>query len=62
MKEKYIKICPKCGSTRIGFRGITKSILINFCEDCKYGLPTGNAIFPEIKESEVKKFKKQLKK
>ena len=56
---KYVKICPKCGSTNIKMppAGMDiKMTLQDFCEDCKFW---GN--FPEVKESEVEEFKKELK-
>jgi len=57
-KEKYVKICPKCGSTniRIPPAGMdVKMTIRDYCEDCGN---RGN--FPEIKEFEIKKFRKEL--
>jgi len=57
--EEYVKICPKCGSTNIKIppAGLDiKMTVKDYCEDCKN---MGN--FPEIKKSEIKKFRKNLK-
>lgn len=65
MKEKYIKICPKCGSTDLDFdnkgndaNGTSRGVLNYYCKNCKYN----NTFFPEIKESEIKEYKKSLNK
>ena len=62
--EKYIKVCPKCGSTNITV--YTKAgtfsgeILSEYCKDCNYGYTSGG-FFPELKESKIGEFRKQLK-
>jgi len=56
---RYIKICPRCGSTHVKLppAGMDiKMVFKDFCEDCRFW---GN--FPEVKEDEVKSFKKKLK-
>ena len=59
-KIKFTKICPKCGSTDIGIppAGLDlKMTQPDYCNNCgNYGL------FPEIDETQVKEFKKKLKK
>lgn len=62
--EKYIKICPKCGSIDI------KEELDNpakvrlgapldcICRSCGFKAK----IFPEVKEDEIEDFRKKLKK
>jgi len=60
MTKKYIKICPRCGSTRITIpqAGLDlKMTLKDRCIDCG---EIGN--FPEIDINKVKYFKKKLKK
>lgn len=64
-KEKYIKICPKCGSTNIGqVKDICHyqagAILTDYCLDCNYGYPHG-AHMPEVEESGIEEFRKKLK-
>ncbi len=60
-KERYVKICPKCGSTDIitstgrYFIGGAEVYRDN-CKDCGY-----EGVIPEIKKSEIEKFKKELK-
>ncbi|MBU2590200.1 MAG: hypothetical protein KKA65_00820 [Nanoarchaeota archaeon] len=60
MKEKkFIKICPKCGSTNITIppSGLDlKMSQPDYCKDCK-----NRGIFPEIEEDKVEYFKKVLK-
>ncbi|MBD3249748.1 hypothetical protein GF336_06910 [Candidatus Woesearchaeota archaeon] len=59
-KERYIKICPHCGSTGIRIPPAGMDIRMtqpDYCESCH-----NRGIFPEIKESEVAEFKKNLKK
>jgi len=58
-KEKYVKICPNCGSTNIKIPPAGLDIrmtLKDHCSDCKsWGM------FPEIKESKVKEVKRKMK-
>ena len=61
--EKYVKICPNCGSTKIKLphAGMDMSMTNkDYCVDCKYGQMAG-MVFPEVKETEVEKFRKSLK-
>jgi hypothetical protein len=52
MKEIFIKICPRCGSTRIsrtfGRRYVSPYF---FCQDCNFEGP----LFPETNSKELKK-------
>jgi hypothetical protein len=64
-KENYIKICPKCESTDIAintdmFTGQGGAFFSDYCKNCNYGYPYGS-FFPEIEESEVETFRKELK-
>jgi len=59
-KEKFIKICPKCGSIDITIppAGMDFGMAISdYCSDCK-----NRGIFPEIEISKIKNFKKNLQK
>jgi len=57
---KYIKICLQCGSTNIKIPPAGMDLrmtMSDYCVDC------GNkGMFPEVKESEVEKVRKKLKK
>ena len=58
-KEMYIRICPQCGSTNTTIPPAGMDIRMSipgYCQDCK-----NRGIFPEIKESEVEEFRKELK-
>lgn len=62
-KQKYFPICPKCGSIDIG-TDFSNPVVWNYgtppkrrCNSCGY---IGN-IFPEILESKIATFKKELK-
>ena len=60
MKEKYLKICPKCGSVNVKIppAGMdVKMTIRDYCEDCGN---RGN--FPEVKKSEIENFRKKLRK
>lgn len=60
MEEKFVKICPKCGSVEITIppAGLDlRMSLPDYCSDCN-----NIGIFPEIKISEIKSFKDNLKK
>lgn len=58
--ETYIKICPKCGSTRISpysHWGTSQGeVLHSYCENCNW-----KGFIPEIEESQVENFRKELK-
>jgi ribosomal protein L40E len=68
-KEKYVKICPKCGSINItpfsgiyagitsGSAGSAGELLIDKCRKCNY-----KGLIPEIKKSGIEKFRKNIKK
>ena len=60
-KEKYVKICPKCGSTKItSYEPKLLSVGADlgwYCKDCNY-----RGLFPEIEKSEIEEFRKELKK
>jgi len=65
-KKRYVIICPKCGSTNVTkFTGMySKGGDITsgwICKDCNYGRPYGS-LFPEIEESEIEKFRREIKK
>ena len=58
-KEKFLKICPQCGSTdvKIPPAGLDmKMSMPDYCQKCK-----NRGIFPEIRESEIEKFRKNIK-
>ena len=58
-KEKYVRICPKCGSVdvKIPPAGLDlKMTKQNYCADCGF-----IGLFPEIKVSEISNFRKRLK-
>lgn len=59
MTEKYLKICPNCGSMNIKMppAGMDiKMTIKDYCEDCQ-----NMGIFPEIEESGIEEFRKKLK-
>ena len=64
-KEKYIKVCPKCGSVDISPYtkiGLTEGEqLVDYCKECNYGYPWGG-FFPEVKEYMIENFRKNLRK
>ena len=56
--ERYVKVCPKCGSMDGDFTSVIKFIgdTIPICKNC------GNrGIFPEVKVSEVNKLRKLIR-
>ena len=59
-EEKYVKICPHCGSTEtsIPTAGLdVKMTIRDYCRDCrKFGT------FPEVEASKIPEFRKKLKK
>ena len=57
-KENYLKICPKCGSVNIT-QWVKEEKLLCHCKDCYYGYLSG-ALFPEVEESMVGEFRKNL--
>ena len=58
-QEKYIKICPNCGSTETSIppAGLdVKMTIRDYCRDCrKFGT------FPEVTISKIAEFRKKLK-
>ena len=66
MKNSYIKVCPKCGSTNLHLDtriigGYTEGGGGDFCRDCNYGVDK-IVIFPEIEKSKIEDFKKEIQK
>ena len=66
-KKKYLKICPKCGSTNVSTytkAGVMAEELLDYCKDCYYGYQgvEGGSFFPEVEESKIEEFRKELKK
>tara|TARA_Y100000310_G_C20689135_1_gene821038 strand:- start:291 stop:491 length:201 start_codon:yes stop_codon:yes gene_type:complete len=63
-KEKYVKICPKCGSkdvsSDLSVASIARGSFQNDfkCNKCEYK----GMFFPEIGESKLKEYRKKLKK
>jgi len=59
-KEKYVKICPNCGNTKVRIppAGMDmKMIKQDYCKEC------GNwGNFPKIREDEIEKYRKKLSK
>ncbi|MEA3378167.1 MAG: hypothetical protein U9Q69_00860 [Nanoarchaeota archaeon] len=58
-KERFVKICPKCGSTNITIPPGGTDIHLappDYCQECE-----NRGIFPEVKKTQVEKFKKLLK-
>lgn len=67
MKKKYVKVCPNCGSTNIGFEAEGVSPNLDFCKDCGLGkigkIPSSPiGLFLEVNESELDNFRTELKK
>ena len=63
MKSKYVKVCPKCGSTKID-NDFSNAAKLRFgieldkkCDSCGYSALS----FPEILEKDIKKFKDKIK-
>jgi len=63
MNEKFVKICPKCGSTNLGLTGF--NVLIEYCGDCGYGQSENKtkiqSFFPEVEINDLKKVQKEIK-
>jgi len=57
MNEKYVKVCPQCGSKDVKFEA-TGAGSFNICKKCGFRMNN----FPEIKESDLENFKKKIKK
>lgn len=58
-EDKFVKICPKCGSTSSSLTNLIQFAGNNLmsCNDCGY-----EGYFPEVKEKDIDKFKALLKK
>lgn len=61
-KEKYVKICPKCGSTdvQVDFSNASFAIGSPVSHNCN-SCGTVGMVFPEVEESKVEEFRKKLK-
>ena len=65
-KEDYVKICPRCGSVNVSVDSLNASAF-DFCKDCGFGrepdcnVPFLSGNFPEVKMSQIKAFRKNLK-
>ena len=60
MEKGYIKICPKCGSTKIQ-KPITITAAYgapqnNLCNNCNHE----SQFFPEVEKKDIDKFRKDL--
>lgn len=59
-KDKYVKICPKCGSIEINtytkWGSIYGEALIEHCEKCNY-----SGFIPEVNEAKIIYFRRELK-
>lgn len=66
-EERTTKLCPKCGSENLSFDFMSlaefstgNSSMNCYCLDCGYGKFLTNAIFVDVKNSEVEEFRKSL--
>jgi predicted RNA-binding Zn-ribbon protein involved in translation (DUF1610 family) len=53
-KERWIKVCPNCGSDDVTTRGMISGRAfsnVNYCKTCGFQ----SSLFPEVKAEEVKK-------
>jgi fused signal recognition particle receptor len=63
-KKKFVKICPKCGSTDIEIEETNPAKikygapLNSFCKSCGFR----NVVFPEVEEDKIEEFRKDIKK
>ncbi|MBS3113663.1 hypothetical protein J4448_01050 [Candidatus Woesearchaeota archaeon] len=60
IKQKFIKICPKCGSIDLPIRTSLVEMLMPTPEKCRKCNYTG--LFPEIEINEIGEFRKEIKK
>ena len=67
-EERTTKLCPKCGSENLSFDFMSlaefstgNSSMNCYCLDCGYGKFLTNAIFVDVKNSEVEEFKEKIK-
>jgi hypothetical protein len=58
--ERFVKICPQCGSTDITIPKAGMDIRMTIRDMCQGCGNIGN--FPEVKVEDVKDFKRMLKK
>ena len=69
-KEKFIKVCPNCGSTNVGLPNLKSFIYrmgsifqpvvssgLSRCNGCNY-----HGIFVEVEKGKIGEFRKRLKK
>ncbi|MBI2659887.1 hypothetical protein HYX07_01885 [Candidatus Woesearchaeota archaeon] len=62
MYKNMVMLCPKCGSTNV-YSDLSKDMMAWgastrwLCKYCDYS----SVVFPEIKKSEIKKFRKNIK-
>jgi len=56
MSEKYTKVCPRCGSKDVRFEA-TSAGIFDICKKCEFRMNN----FPEVKESELENFRKEIK-
>lgn len=57
--EKYVKICPKCGSTDVTIpsKGLDISLTVpDYCRECGF-----RGRFPEVEVNKIKEFREELK-
>ena len=60
-QNDYVKICPMCGSTKIKGIQIFKTGFVRYyCSICLYGYKE-TGLIPEVLESEIDAFRKELK-
>ena len=55
-KERWVRVCPKCGSNDTTVRGMVAGRAfsnVNFCKSCGFQSP----LFPEVTAEEAKKIK-----
>lgn len=70
MKQKSVKICPRCGSTNIGVDAVGGTAVAggnscDYCKDCSYGSYKEMRSFPPILTIDVDKiaeFRDEIKK
>ncbi|MCX6801490.1 MAG: hypothetical protein NT067_00090 [Candidatus Diapherotrites archaeon] len=60
-KEKFEKVCPKCGSTDIRADGDFISVW-DYCGSCGSKPPMGFMSFPEFPSKKIKSVQKEIRK
>ena len=56
-KEKFIKICPRCGGKNVSYGMVGPTPMKEICKDCNI-----EGFFPEVAESKIEDFRKKFKK